>query len=171
VGHITHTYTQQHSPSSVSPSILHAPLKLKLLLACIVVTGFSATDRHCIAIAAFCANGSAASVVPFIEGGSDTTVGSWEKIWGATHIEARQLHKQERRHTLTQNLKAMSLWVLLLIRCSTFPLLSDVRHITHTCTQQQRWAPYNYIIVLRFRALYSLVKCMFSSFKLTSKLS
>ncbi|KEH26126.1 hypothetical protein MTR_6g045177 [Medicago truncatula] len=30
----------------------------------------------------------------------------------------------------------MGLWVLLLIRCSTFTLLSDVEHITHTCTQQ-----------------------------------
>jgi len=37
--------------------------------------------------------------------------------------------------TLTQNLKAMGLWVLLLLRCSTFTVLSDVGHITHTCTQ------------------------------------
>ncbi|RHN51286.1 putative F-box domain-containing protein [Medicago truncatula] len=27
----------------------------------------------------------------------------------------------------------MSLWVLLFIRCSTFTILSDVGHITHTC--------------------------------------
>ena len=52
-----------------------------------------------------------------------------------------------RHHTLTQNLKAVSLWILLLIRCSTvifltsfkknktFIFLSDVGHITHTCTQ------------------------------------
>jgi len=54
---------------------------------------------------------------------------------GSVHIEARTPHKQERHHTLAQNLKAMSLWVLLIIRCSTFTVLSDVGHITHTCTQ------------------------------------
>jgi len=31
----------------------------------------------------------------------------------------------------------MGLWVLLVIRCSTFTFLSDVGHITHTSTQQQ----------------------------------
>jgi len=140
------------------------PLKRKLLLACI-------------AVAAFCANGPAASVVPFVERGSDTTVGSLRGARGTVHIEttttaqAREMphvkvehliskmthkpialrfwvrvsrlstsrleqpYKQERRHTLTQNLKAMGLWVFLLIRCSTFTVLSDVRHITHTCTQ------------------------------------
>jgi len=34
------------------------------------------TDRHCTVVAAFCANGPAASVVPFVERSSDTTVGS-----------------------------------------------------------------------------------------------
>ena len=58
-------------------------------------------------------------------------------LWGgargtATHrSRPEQPHKQERHHTLTQNLKAMGLWVLLLIRCSTFTILSDVGHITH----------------------------------------
>jgi len=47
-----------------------------------------------------------------------------------------QPHKCERCQTLTQNLKAMSLWVLSLIKCLTSTLLSDVGHITHTCTQQ-----------------------------------
>jgi len=53
---------------------------------------------------------------------------------GPSTSRLEQPHKQERRHTLTQNLKAMGLWVLL-IRCSTFTFLSDVGHITHTCTQ------------------------------------
>jgi len=35
----------------------------------------------------------------------------------------------------------MGLWVLLLIRCSTFTFLSDVGHITHTCTQQSEDTP------------------------------
>jgi len=112
-----------------------SPLKRKLLFACTVVAAFSATDRHCTAVAAFCANGLAASVVPFVERGSDTTVGSRGSLGGPTTSRLEQLHKQERRHTLTQNLKAMGLWVLLLIRRSTFTILSDVGHITHTCTQ------------------------------------
>jgi len=65
------------------------PCKGKLLLARIAVAGFSATDRHCTAVAAFCANGSAASVVPFVERGFDTTVGSLEVARGTAHIEAR----------------------------------------------------------------------------------
>ena len=68
-----------------------SPLKRKLLLSCIVVAGFSATDRHCTVVAAFSANGPAASVLPFVE----------------------------------------------LIKCSIFTLLSDVGHITHTCTQHR----------------------------------
>ena len=55
--------------------------------------------------------------------------------WGPSTSRLEQPHKQERHHTLTQNLKAMGLWVILLIRCSTFTFLSDVGHITHTCTQ------------------------------------
>jgi len=76
VGHITHTCTQ-HSPLSVSPSnSSSSPFKRKLLLACIAVAGFSATNRHCTVVATFCANGLVASVVPFVERNSDTTVGS-----------------------------------------------------------------------------------------------
>jgi hypothetical protein len=41
--------------------------KRKILLDCIIVAGFSATDRHCTAVAAFCANRPAALVVPFVE--------------------------------------------------------------------------------------------------------
>jgi len=63
-------------------------------------------------------------------------LGHWGKPGGPPTSRLEQPHKQERRHTLTQNLKPMGLWVLLLIRCSTFTLLSDVGHITHTCTQQ-----------------------------------
>jgi len=65
---------------------------------------------------------------------NDGTVGSLAKHGGASTSRLEQPHKQERRHTLTQNLKAMGLWVLLLIRCSTFTLLSDVGHITHLYT-------------------------------------
>ena len=39
---------------------------------------------------------------------------------GPTTSRLKQLQEQERRQTLTQNLKAMGLWVLLLITCSTF---------------------------------------------------
>jgi len=62
----------------------------------------------------------------------------WGKPGGLSTSRLEQPYKKERCHTLTKNLKAMSLWVLLLIRCSTFTLLSDVRHITHTCTQQNQ---------------------------------
>jgi len=113
VGHISHTCTQQHSPSSVSPSIHHAPFKGKLLLACIAVAGFSATDRL-------------ASVVLFVERSSDTRVESLGVAMGTAHIEATQTtskrdatllpktlrqwvyphrgytnYKQERHHTIT----------------------------------------------------------------------
>ncbi|KEH37390.1 transmembrane protein, putative [Medicago truncatula] len=45
---------------------------------------------------------------------------------GSSTSRLEQPHKQERHHTLTQNLKTMGLWVLLLITCSTFTLLSVV---------------------------------------------
>ncbi|AES74586.1 hypothetical protein MTR_6g008670 [Medicago truncatula] len=38
----------------------------------------------------------------------------------------------------------MGLWVLLLIRCSTFTLLTDVGHITHTCAQQQSYVSHRF---------------------------
>jgi len=77
------------------------------------------------------------SIVPATLISRSISVGTLRGARGTVHIEARTLHKQEGRHTLTQNLKAMGLWVLLIIRCSTFTVLSDVGHITHTCTQQQ----------------------------------
>jgi len=57
-------------------------------------------------------------------------LGHWGKPEGPSTSRLEQPHKQERHHTLIQNLKAMSLWVLLLIRCSTSTLLSNVRYIT-----------------------------------------
>ena len=139
VGHITHTCTQQHSPSSVSPSIHHAPPQAKAV---------TCMYRHCW----FLRKRADTLVPPLLlsaqtdrlprsypssNRGSDTTVGSLGELGGPATSRLEQPHKQERRHTLTQNLKAMGLWVLLLIRCSTFTFLSDVGHITHTDTQQQ----------------------------------
>jgi len=66
-----------------------SPFKRKLLLACIAIADFSATDQHCTAVAAFYTNGSAASIVPFVEWGSDTTVGSLGGARGTVHIEVR----------------------------------------------------------------------------------
>ena len=59
----------------------------------------------------------------------------WGELGGPSKSRIEQPHKQERHHTRTQNLKAMGLWVLLLIRCSTFTFLFDVGHITHSFTQ------------------------------------
>ncbi|RHN52334.1 hypothetical protein MtrunA17_Chr6g0479381 [Medicago truncatula] len=71
--------------------------------------------------------------------GSNTSVGSLGKLGGLFTLRLEQSHKQERHHTLTQNLKAVGLWVLLLITCSTFTILSDVGHITHTCKPTVIW--------------------------------
>jgi len=70
----------------------------------------------CIDVAGFCANGSAALVVPFVERDSDTTVGSLGGAWRTVHIEARTA-------TLARE-------------TPHFTLLSDVGHITHTYTQR-----------------------------------
>ncbi|RHN58637.1 hypothetical protein MtrunA17_Chr4g0004501 [Medicago truncatula] len=117
VGHITHTCTQQHSASSVSPSLYREPL-----VVCTVVAAFCATDQR-------------PRSYRSSNRGSDTTVGSLGELRRPSTSRLEQPHKQERHHTLTQNLKAVGLWVLLLIRCSTFTLSSDAGHITHTCTQ------------------------------------
>jgi hypothetical protein len=127
VGHITHTCTQQHSPSSVSPSIHHARVSSFMhkepLAACTVVAAFCATTG-CLGCT-LCRTGA---LIPLL--------GHWGSSGGPSTSRLGQPHKQERHHTLTQNLKVMGLWVLVLIRCSTFTLLSNVGHITHTCTQQ-----------------------------------
>jgi len=58
--YITHTCTQ-HSPSSVSQAEAFYLLVSSLLVS-------PQMDRHaCTAVVAFCANGPAASVVPFVE--------------------------------------------------------------------------------------------------------
>jgi len=107
VGHITHTCTQQHSHSSVSPSIQHAiPSSGNSYFACIVVATQGATwclYRCC----CFLRNYLAASVVPFVE------PGLWCHCWvirGARWQSTSRLeqpHKQDRRHTLTQNLRQL----------------------------------------------------------------
>jgi len=97
------------------------------------------TDTTFTDVAAFCANGPAVPIVPFVERGSDTTVGSLGESGGPSKSRLEQPQLQERRHTLTQNLKTMGLWVLLLIRCSISAFISDdVGHIAHTCTQHKQ---------------------------------
>ena len=88
VRHITHTCTQ-HSPSSVSPSIHHAPPQAEALTCLYRRCWFLRNGPTCTAVAAFCANGPTASVVPFVERGSDTIVGSLRGALGTVHIEAR----------------------------------------------------------------------------------
>jgi len=45
----------------------------------------------------------------------------------STTFNLEQPHKWERRHTFTLNLKTMSLWLISLIKYSTFTFLNDVR--------------------------------------------
>ena len=135
MGHITHTCTQ-HSRSS--PSIHRTPPSSgsSYLLLSSLMLSLQQTDTRSLYLRCwFLRNGPAASVVPFVERGSDTTVGSRGEPEGPPTSKVEQPHKLERVcHTLTQNLKAMSLWVLSLIKCSTSTFLFHVRHITHTCT-------------------------------------
>jgi len=153
VGHITHTCTQQHSPSSVSPSIHHAPPSSgSSYLLCIVVAGFSANGPtlHCLyRRCCFLRKRVGCLGLTLRQTGALIPLLGYEgSSGGPTTSRLDQPHKQERRHPLTLNLKGMSLWVLLLIRCSAFSLLSDVGHITHTCTQQHtlvHGTPYSYI--------------------------
>jgi len=149
VGHITHTCRQQHPPSSVSPSIHHAPLQAEALTClyrrCWFLRNRPTLYRRC------CFLRKRTSCL----GRTLCRTGLWYHCLvtegepgGPTTTWLEQPHKQERRHTLNQNLKAMGLWVFLLIRCSTFTLLSDVGHITYTCTQFQHshinLKPYEY---------------------------
>jgi len=93
-----------------------------LLLSCIVVAGFSANGPT-LPVPSLLLSAQTDWLprsYPSSNRGSDTTVGSWEDLRGLSTSRLEQPHKQERCHTLTQNLKAMGLWVLLLIRCSTF---------------------------------------------------
>jgi len=89
-------------------------------------------------------------------------VGSRGGSGGLSTSRLEQPHLQERCHTLTQNLKAMGLWILLLIKCSTFTFLSDVGHITHTCTQHsppQVWVHHFIVLPLQAEALTCLYRC------------
>ena len=72
---------------------------------------------------------------------------------GPSTSRLEQSHLQKRRHTLTQNLRQ---WILLLIRCSTFTLLSNMGHITHTYTQHtppQVWVHHFIVLPLQGEAL------------------
>jgi len=112
------------------------PLKRKLLLACIVVDGFSA-NRPTLLVPPLLLSAQTDWLprsYPLSNGAPVPLLGHEGSSGGPSTSRLEQPHKQERRDTLTQNLKTMSLWVLLLIRCSTFTLLSDVGHITHSCT-------------------------------------
>ena len=127
VGHITHSCTKHpphpHPPTNVSPSIQFVVpsssessylLVSSLLLSPQRIGCLGHTLRWTRAL------------IPLL--------GHWGEPRGPPTSSPKQLHKWERRHTLTQNFKTMGLWVLFLIRCSTFTFLSDVGHITHTCT-------------------------------------
>ncbi len=101
MGHITHTCTKQHSPLSVSPSIHHAlPSNESSYFTCIVVVGFSA-------------NGPTLLVPPLLLSTQTDRLprshplGHWGEPGGPSTSRLEQPHKQERHHTLTQNLKAM----------------------------------------------------------------
>jgi len=71
-------------------------------------------------------------VLTFRETGDcDHGVGSLGELGGASILNN---HTSKRDTTLLP--KTLRQWILILIMCSTFTLLSDVGHITHTCTQQ-----------------------------------
>jgi len=61
---------------------------------------------------------------------SNTTIGSFERDWlgryNINEVWAQPTHKGLTR-LLTQNLKVMNLWVFILIWCSTFSFLLNVR--------------------------------------------
>lgn len=60
---------------------------------------------------------------------SDTTYG----LWGASTLSQEQSHMWEKRHIFTQNLKALNIWVLSLIKYSTSNFPNNVRFIIHIC--------------------------------------
>jgi hypothetical protein len=54
--------------------------------------------------------------------------------WGSFILGSEQLYKWNKHHIFTQNLKALSSSVLLLIKCSTSTFLSNVKlKSLHTC--------------------------------------
>ena len=133
----SHLYTTTLPLKCESINSSCSPFKRKLLLACIAVASFSANGPTLYRRCCFLRKRTGCL------SRTRRRTGLWYHCWvtggksgGRPTSSLEQPHLQERRRTLTQNLKAMGLWVILLIRCSTFTLLSDVGHITHTCTQQ-----------------------------------
>ncbi|KEH15609.1 hypothetical protein MTR_0734s0020 [Medicago truncatula] len=139
VRHITHTCTQQHSPSSVSPSIHLAPPQAEALTLHVSPLLVSLqTDRHCLhRRCCFLRKRTDCLDHTLRRTGSDTTIGSLRELWGPPHRGLNNPTSKRDTTLLPKNFKTICLWALLLIRCSTFTILSDVGHITHTCTQQQ----------------------------------
>lgn len=108
VRHIIHSCTK-HSPSSERRQIMMLFFRRKLLFARTTVHAFSATDRHvCIAVAAFCTTHQLPRSYPSSNRDSNSTVGSLRGVWETVHIEVRATTQAKKRHTLTQNLKAMN---------------------------------------------------------------
>jgi len=123
------------------------PHSYPILLSCIFVVAFSAmepTQGACTVVAAFLCNGTDTrswSSYPSSNGALIPLLGQWWESGPTTRLE--QTLKWERRHTLTQNLKAIGLWVLSLIKCLTSTCLSDVGHsYSHLHTTKIRLKTY-----------------------------
>jgi len=109
VRHITHTCTQQHSPSSVIPSLYRAPPRAEAFYLLVLPLLHKEPLAACTVVVASCAADRRPRSHPSSNRGSDTTVGSLGELEGPSTSRLEQPHKQERHHTLTQNLKTMSL--------------------------------------------------------------
>ncbi|KEH23708.1 transmembrane protein, putative [Medicago truncatula] len=133
VGHITHTCKPTLPLKRESITLTCSPRAEAFYFVCIAVAA-------CTVVAAFYATDRRPRSHPSSNRGSDTTVGSRGERGGPSTSRLEQPHKQKRHHTLTQNLKAMDLWVLLLIRCSTFTILFNVEHITHTYKSTSKYS-------------------------------
>ncbi|AES72461.1 hypothetical protein MTR_3g091030 [Medicago truncatula] len=83
-----HTLTQN---LKVMGFLVHQFIMLPFKRKRIAVHSFSANGPTllCTAVAALCADGLAASILPFVEWGYDTTIGSLGELGGTAHIEAR----------------------------------------------------------------------------------
>jgi len=72
-------------------------------------------------------------------------VRSWGGL-GIITLILEQWYKWEIHHFFTQNYKILGLWILSLIKCSTFTLPSHIRHIVHTWYTNKftygNWIPY-----------------------------
>lgn len=62
---------------------------------------------------------------------NDPLIGSWKENKGSYTLRKEQPHKWVGHHILTQNLKALKLWIVSLICCSTFTFQSKMRLLTH----------------------------------------